>query len=231
MGNVASLRAKRVKTDNLADFVPLYEPYQGKKVRPVCLFHNRQSGLVSFDPFDSVNLPNFNALVTGSSGAGKSFLNNLILLQYMTQKPLVFVIDIGGSYAKLCDFMKGQYIEIGPPKEGELRRAINPFQLEDGETVPSSQKIKFLLALLESMFTDTDDEKLQKLSKSLLEEIIVKTYKNIFDSEGRTPRMSDLQKILEASPERELQNFAKMLYTNKQCFEYLFAWLDGELQL
>ena len=232
MGNVASLRAKRVKTDNLADFIPLYEPYQGKKVRPVCLFHNRQSGLVSFDPFDSVNLPNFNALVTGSSGAGKSFLNNLILLQYMTQKPLVFVIDIGGSYAKLCDFMKGQYIEIGPPKEGELRRAINPFQLEDGETVPSSQKIKFLLALLESMFTDTDDEKLQKLSKSLLEEIIVKTYKNIFDSEGRTPRMSDLQKILEASPERELQNFAKMLYpwTGDRAYGKLLD-RDNELDL
>jgi len=232
MGNVASLRSKRVKTDNLADFIPLYEPYQGKKVRPVCLFHNRQSGLVSFDPFDSVNLPNFNALVTGSSGAGKSFLNNLILLQYMTQKPLVFVIDIGGSYSKLCEFMKGQYIEIGPPKEGEIRRAINPFQLEDGETTPSSQKIKFLLALLESMFTDTDDEKLQKLSKSLLEEVIVKTYKTAFESEGRTPRLSDLRKLLEASSERELQNFAKMLYpwTEDRAYGKLLD-RDNELDL
>lgn len=212
LGNVASIRAKRIKTDNLADFLPIYEPYQGKRVKPVCLFHNRQSGLVSYDPFDSSNLPNFNALVTGSSGAGKSFLNNLILLQFMTQKPIVFVIDIGGSYQKLCEFMDGQYIEIGPPKEGEVRKAINPFELEDGEKEPSSQKIKFLLALLESMFTDTDEEKLAKLSKSLLEEAIILTYKNTRQNQNRVPVLSDLRKVLEASPERELQNFAKMLY-------------------
>src|ERR1019366_7854621 len=132
LGNTVSVRAKRVKTDNLADFLPLYEPYQGKGVRPVCLFHNRFSGLVSYDPFDQ-RLPNYNGLVTGSSGAGKSFLNNLILLQFMTQKPVVFVIDIGSSYRKLCEFMNGQYIDIAPPKDTETRKAINPFQLEEGE--------------------------------------------------------------------------------------------------
>src|SRR5262249_254032 len=102
-GNIGSVRAKRVKTDNLADFLPVFEPYQGRGVTPVCLFRNRQAGLVSYDPFDQ-RLPNYNALVTGSSGAGKSFLNNLILFQFMTQKPVVFVIDIGGSYRKLCEF-------------------------------------------------------------------------------------------------------------------------------
>ncbi len=211
LGNTTSVRAKRVKTDNLADFLPVYEPYQGKDVRPVCLFHNRFSGLVSYDPFDP-KLPNYNALVTGSSGAGKSFLNNLILLQFMTEKPVVFVIDIGGSYKKLCEFMNGQYIEIGPQKEGIEQKAINPFQLEEGETKPSSQKIKFLLALLESMFTDTDEEKLPKLSKSLLEEAVIRTYKQIWTQSQRVPRLSDLQKILQASEDRELKNFAKMLY-------------------
>ncbi len=211
LGNTASVRAKRVKTDNLADFIPIYEPYQGKTVKPVCLFRNRNNGLVSYDPFDQ-RLPNYNGLVTGSSGAGKSFLNNLILLQFMTQKPIVFVIDIGGSYRKLCDFMNGQYIDIAPPKEGEDRKAINPFELEPGEIEPSSQKIKFLLALLESMFTDTEDEKLSKLSKSLLEEYVIRTYKKTFLEEKRVPLLNDLRKILEASPESELRDFAKMLY-------------------
>jgi conjugal transfer ATP-binding protein TraC len=212
LGNVAAVRPKRVKTDNLTDFLPIYEPYQGKGVKPVCLFHNRQSGLVSYNPFDGVRLPNFNSLVTGSSGAGKSFLNNLILLQFMTQKPIVFVIDIGGSYKKLCEFMGGQYIEIGPEKDGEERKAINPFELDIGEKEPSSQKIKFLIALLESMFTDSDEEKLPKLSKSLLEEALIQTYKQTSTQNGRVPRLSDLRKILEASKEVELQNFAKMLF-------------------
>lgn len=231
-GNTASVRAKRAKTDNLADFLPIYEPYQGKGTTPVCLFHNRYGGLVSYDPFDQQRLPNYNALVTGSSGAGKSFLNNLILLQFMTQKPVVFVIDIGGSYKKLCEFMSGQYIEIAPPKDGEDRLAINPFQFEEGEKEPSSQKIKFLLALLESMFTDTDEDKLAKLSKSLLEEAIIATYKKKLTDENRIPRLSDLKKILESSPERELRNFAKMLYpwTGDRAYGKLLD-KDNELDL
>ncbi len=62
------------------------------------------------------------------------------------------------------------------------------------------------------MFTDSDEDKLPKLSKSLLEEAVIQTYKQTFTREKRAPRLSDLRKILEASKEIELQNFAKMLY-------------------
>ena len=103
-GSTTSVRSKRVKTDNLADFFPIYQAWE-RVGKAVCLFRNRLGGLLSYDPFDPA-LPNFNALVTGSSGSGKSFLNNCILLQYLTQNPLVYIIDIGGSYRKLCEFMK-----------------------------------------------------------------------------------------------------------------------------
>ncbi len=29
LGNTAMVRPKRIKTDNLADFLPLYQPYEG----------------------------------------------------------------------------------------------------------------------------------------------------------------------------------------------------------
>ena len=210
-GNIGTVRLKRVKTDNLADFLPLYEPYSGtreKDARPVCLFRNRNAGLVSYDPFDS-RLPNYNTLVTGSSGAGKSFLNNLVLLQYVSQKPLIYIIDIGGSYRKLCEFLGGQYIEITPPRAGETCRAINPFQLPPGQSEPSPQKIKFLLALLENVLTDTDGDKLPKLDKSLLEESVLSIYKNCTD---KTPRMSDLNAALANSRDEKLRQFSRMLY-------------------
>lgn len=212
LGNVASVRAKRVKTDNLADFLPIFEPYSGQGVSPVCLFHNRTAGLVAYDPFDTARLPSFNALFTGSSGAGKSFLNNIIMTQAMTQKPIVFVIDIGGSYKKICEFMSGQYIEIGPATEGETRKVINPFELPSDEIEPSSQKVKFLVSLLECMFTDEEGDKLPKLSRSLLEEAVIETYKAVRAKDARVPVVSDLRKTLEKSKEKELQDFAKMLY-------------------
>jgi conjugal transfer ATP-binding protein TraC len=210
-GNLTAIRAKRVKTENLADFLPIYQPYEGaKSTTPVCLFHNRQGGLLRYDPFDSA-LPNYNTLVTGSSGAGKSFLNNLVLLQNLATKPLVYVIDIGGSYRKLCEFMDGQYIEITPPREGEKASAINPFLLRGGATEPPPQKIKFLLSLLENILTDEEGDKLHKLEKSLLEETVLKVYKD-GNSSGTTPRLSDLAKVLSESKDTELRNFSRMLY-------------------
>jgi type-IV secretion system protein TraC len=205
-GNTTMVRPKRIKADNLADFLPLYEPYAGSE-KAVCLFKNRQSGLVKYDPFDS-NLPNFNSLVTGASGSGKSFLSNCILLQGLSQNPKVFIIDIGGSYRKLCSFMGGQYIEVSPPVGKEIGTTINPFVLPNGEDGPSPQKIKFLLSLLETMLTENELDKLPKLSKSLLEEVIIKTYQE----SGSTPTLTSFNRTLLASNEAELKSFSKMLY-------------------
>jgi type-IV secretion system protein TraC len=221
-GNTAIVRPKRIKSDNLADFLPIYEPYSGLD-RAVCLFRNRVSGLVKYDPFDQ-SLPNYNTLVTGSSGSGKSFLNNCILLQSLTQNPLVYIIDIGGSYRKLCEFMGGQYIEVSPPVGNEVGSSINPFILPDGVLTPSPQKIKFLLSLLETMLSEDENDKLPKLSKSLLEEAIVKTYE---EHGCEIPTLSDFVKTLQASGETDLKNYAKMLYpwTGTRAYGRL---LDGE---
>jgi conjugal transfer ATP-binding protein TraC len=207
-GNTALVRSKRVKTDNLADFLPLYQSWEGHE-KPVCLLQNRSGGLLGYDPFDS-KIPNYNSLVTGSAGAGKSFLNNCILLQYLSQNPLVYVIDIGGSYRKLCEFVSGQYIEVTPPRDKGPVQSVNPFLLPPGATEPSPQKLKFLIALFETILTDEDGEKLPKLDKSLLEEALIKTYTQHLPK--RTPRISDFKEILESSEEPSLRNFAKMLY-------------------
>lgn len=207
-GISALVRPKRMKTDNVADFLPFYQPYAGAN-KPVCLFNNRYGGLVSYDPFDP-GLPNYNTLITGSSGSGKSFLTNCVLLQFAAQKPMIFIVDVGGSYRKLCEFMGGTYIEITPPTDSNSETvSINPMLLPPGEVNPSPQKIKFLLMLLEVMLTDDDGDRLRRLSKGLLEEAIVKTYRKI---QGREVILSDLVETLKASPDKELQDFARMLY-------------------
>jgi len=214
MGNTTMVRPRRIKTENLADLLPVYQPFDGNshsEAKPVCLFRNRFQGLVQYDPFDS-RLPNYNALVTGSSGAGKSFLNNLVLLQYITQEPLVFIIDIGGSYRKLCEFLGGQYIEISPPRGNETCKTINPLELPEGATEPSPQKIKFILSFLENLLTDEDGDKLPKLDKSLLEEAVLETYGVARKTGDSDPTMSDLVTVLEKSEDRSLRNYAKMLY-------------------
>lgn len=198
-------RARKMKTNNLADFLPVYGPREGD-LDPVVLFRNRLNGLVSFNAFDP-GLPNYNSLVTGSSGAGKSFLNNCILLQELARGLRVFIIDIGGSYKKLTEALGGQYLEINLSDQYQ----INPFDLANPLEEPSNQKIKSLLACIESMVSEDDKAKLPKLDRALLERAIIELYKSR-RAEGEVPTLSDLARCLSTFEEESMRAIAKMLY-------------------
>lgn len=199
-------RLRKVKTNNLADFLPVYGPREGDE-DPAVIFRNRLNGLVSFNPFDP-GLPNYNSLVTGSSGAGKSFLNNCILLQELARGLRVFVIDIGGSYKKLTEALDGLYIEMNL---SEAYR-INPFDIPDPSVEPSQQKIKSLLAVIESMVSEDEKAKLPKLDRVLLEKAIIDLYaaKRL---RGEVPTLSDLANSLKEFKEPSIIAVSKMLYT------------------
>jgi conjugal transfer ATP-binding protein TraC len=198
-------RARKMKTNNLADFLPVYGSREGDKEAAV-IFRNRLGGLVSYNPFDP-SLPNYNCLVTGSSGAGKSFLNNCILLQELARNLRVFIIDIGGSYKKLTEALGGQYLEIDLSEKYRL----NPFDIPDPKNEPSNQKIKSLLAVIECMAADDDKNKLPKLDRVLLEKAIIELYER--KRRGNcVPTLSDLQQDLAKSPESALVAISKMLY-------------------
>lgn len=213
-------RAKRMKTNNLVDFLPVFGAREGDS-DPVVIFKNRLNGLVAFNPFDP-GLSNFNALVTGSSGAGKSFLNNCILAQELARDLKVFIIDIGGSYRKLTESLDGQYLDVNLSDESSL----NPFALADIKKGPSDQKIKSLLAIVESMVVEEERPRLPKLEKVLLEKAINELYKEKA-FEGKVPILSDLKAKLELSSESSMQQISKLLYmwTGESPYGKL---LDGE---
>ncbi|MBI2026385.1 MAG: TraC family protein [Deltaproteobacteria bacterium] len=199
------VRSRRMKTANLADFLPVYEPNRGNK-EPMCLFKNREEGILKLDTHDSV-IPNYSSLVTGISGSGKSFLVNYILLNHLRQNEnSLAIVDVGNSYKKLVEVFEGDYLEIKLSQEF----AINPLELPHGETKPSNRKIKTLMAFLDIIFCDEGYTSISKLERNLLEKALLDTYSRI---KNRNPRLSDLKETLEKSREQSLQNFAKMLYS------------------
>ncbi len=198
-------RARKMKTNNLADFLPVYGPREGD-ADPAVIFRNRQNGLVSYNGFDP-GLPNYNILCTGSSGAGKSFLNNAILLQELARPMRVFIIDIGGSYKKLTEALGGQYLEINLSDNYR----INPFDLANPKEEPSNQKLKSLLACIESMVSEDEKAKLPKLDRALLERAIIELYKSR-RAKGEVPCLTDLAKYLSVFEEDSMKAVSKMLY-------------------
>lgn len=192
-------RIKYLKTSNLSDLIPLYGPWSGHDT-PRVLLRSRMGSLVSFDPFAPV-LTNYNQVVSGGSGAGKSFLTNILLLHMLKESPRIFVIDIGGSYKKLCEHLGGQYIPLGLSSD----LTMNPFDLGADETTPSNEKIKFLVGLVELMTKEEDEARLPKLERAEIEEAIQKNYCN------REPRLSGLREILLNHSQVEIRRFGRIL--------------------
>lgn len=207
-------RKKRLKTSTLADLLPIFAPWKGHD-KSAILLRSRDRSLVTFDPFDS-SLTNYNQIVSGGSGSGKSFLTNILLLQMLKDSPKIFIVDIGGSYKKLCDNLSGQYIPFGHTS----KLSINPFDLNEGETRPSNEKIKFLVGLVEMMTKEDHDRRLPRLERAEIEEAIQSCYE-ITDK----PRLSTLQKILLAHQDVTIKRFGRIL--GPWCGETPFgAFLD-----
>jgi len=200
------VRKKKLKTNNLVDFLPLYGGARGDDM-PLVLTHTRQGGIFSINPYD-VKLPNYNMLVTGSSGSGKSFASNFFLLQQLARGTKVFIIDIGGSYKKLCELLGGQYFEINLSE----KYCINPFELRNPRVMPSGEKIKGLVAIVEQMVVD-QGEKLSRFDRVQIEEALTHVFEAAAQQkEACSPLISDFQKFCEKSKEESLQKIAKLLF-------------------
>jgi conjugal transfer ATP-binding protein TraC len=205
-GVCEGLRLKKMKTSNCAHLMPLFSSWMGNH-RPVVLLTNREGTPFSIDPF-AKELPNWNGLVFGGSGAGKSFTIGQLMLQFCGQypKPKIVWIDNGASSEKLIEVMDGEFIDLN--LESGIR--LNMFDLEEGETKPTSSKIKLILGCLELILKDDDRAGLPKREKALLEEAIFSCYEKVKD---RTPQLSDLKEILREHPVNDMRKYADILFS------------------
>lgn len=195
-----SERVRRMNTEVLADFLPFFGDWKGHKV-PRILLRNRSQGLIGFDPF-SPALTNYNQVISGGSGSGKSFFSNILISHLMKESPKVFIIDIGGSYIKTTENFGGQYIPIG----SDSTISLNPFDLNEHSIESLDQKIKFLTSLVELMTKEDDKKGIKKLERSEVE-VLIKTILK----EKSDPRLSDLKNALLSSLEPRVQKMGKIL--------------------
>ena len=66
-------------------------------------------------------------LITGATGAGKSFLLGAMIAASQRQSPLTFLFDFGAGYRTLTEALGGSYLELGVERPAVR---INPLGLE-----------------------------------------------------------------------------------------------------
>ncbi len=138
---------KTTLTTECSNFVPLLGEWKGTFYSPGMLLIGRRGQLINWNPFDNRG-GNYNVLVVGKSGSGKSVFMQDLLLSGLSTGSKVFILEVGRSFEKMCDLVDGQHIHFS--KLSPI--CLNPFthiSLEDEEA--RNDSFSFLKTVISCM--------------------------------------------------------------------------------
>ncbi len=142
----------------LSSLLPLNQP----KVHDFGFeLRTNKEGEINFNLFDKGST-NFNALITGSSGEGKSMLANKILLEEIKKDTSIIILDLGNSFKRLVDYHGGVTLD----------ESFNPFQFKDH---------KYLLEFVKSIIPNLSKFDCGKILSILKESNSINSLENLKD--------------------------------------------------
>lgn len=160
-------RALYVPSDYLSYLIPFHQDYlmaEGFELT------SRTGVPVYFDLF-SPEAHNYNILITGSSGQGKSMMANKILWQELGRGTKALVLDLGNSFTKNAKFHDGAI----------LSQKFNPYQFRN----PRYLK-EFVLAAIDEKLTKREEGRLFEVIKTISEDKNVTSFKMFTDELEKT---------------------------------------------
>lgn len=180
-------RGQWIKTENVVNFMPVLGPIPSA-ARPVMLMRGPYKTVYGYDPFDG-RLPAAHGLVFGSTGAGKSFTTSLLVLSFLSQGPLTFIVDKGGSYKKLTQMVGGSYFDFG----GDEKISLNPLEgKEHWEDRATS-----LALIFQEIFREPGAPNVSRDEMTLIDRMIRRVYTYFLErSIQREPTLSDVQQYV-----------------------------------
>lgn len=179
--------------------------------------------------YDRTKGQNYNGLVLGASGSGKSFSSKREMTSVILNKDAnVYIIDPDGEYSPLAHAFDGTVIKISPGNGVYL----NPFDLDidnsyDRDLNPFAMKVDFICGMLETMLGN--GARLTPIQRSIVDRCAQQIYRPYLehlaelppDRDGRKrtidrsvcPTMQNLFDVLLNQPEADAQNLALVMET------------------
>lgn len=103
-------RLRSLTSFNTVNLLPIQGEWKGSG-RFAQIYPQRRGQFTPIYFFDNV-VRNYNVVIIAPPGKGKSFLMNDYIQSLLSQGGFVYIIDVGGSYAKVCDLLDGQMIDF-----------------------------------------------------------------------------------------------------------------------
>jgi len=157
--------------------------------------HN--SGLILFDRF---SMPNYNSVVFGTSGAGKSYATKLEILRSLMFDTNVIIIDPEKEYKALTNAVGGRYFNVSLNSKNH----INPFDLpkprpDEAFSDVLRSNIISLVGLFRMMFGGLTPEEDSIVDKAITETYALKdiTYESEWNEGMQPPLLSDFEMVLD----------------------------------
>lgn len=169
--------------------------------------HNRS--LIIFDRF---SLPNANAVVFATSGAGKSFTVKLEAVRSLMLGVEIIIIDPEKEYVKLCQAIGGEYISFS--QDGSQK--LNPFELS-GLYAKDEDELRFKILTVSGLVKMMLGGTVTPEEGAILDRAMILTYKEkgiTPDPATHTkepPLLEDLYKVLNSMAEEEAHSMARRL--------------------
>ncbi|AEA65759.1 TraC family protein [Burkholderia gladioli] len=114
-------RFHTMAAEHAAQFLPILGDWQG--YGDGIVLHTRRMKLFFYDVFNKQLNPNFNWVLFAESGAGKSFLVQAMIRDYLSRGVRIYIIDKGQSHTKLVTINGGQVIRF----HRHSNICLNPF--------------------------------------------------------------------------------------------------------
>jgi conjugal transfer ATP-binding protein TraC len=186
--------SKSVSDKVAANFFVPFGSWRGHKTSRL-LLRSRAGDPLPFDPFSDECI-NYNGLVFGNSGSGKSFFVNYLLVNHLAAGGGAVVVDIGGSYRRLVNLFGGSYIDVGDSSTGGLCPLILPPLLNAKPPAERKTYLHFFSTFIEQLVDDKID--LPKEQRAIFGGSMLAFYdpKATHLPERKTPTVSDFQAFL-----------------------------------
>ncbi|GEM_PF-6334427 len=149
--NNLNLRRKLLISSSALKFLNLFSEGSGHR-KPVVIFQTEKNTIFNLDPFSS-SQEAWNFFVTGSTGSGKSFFMNYLLLNTLVYDPHLFIFDYGESYSSVIKFLKADVLKVD--LSGSTVR-MNPF------VIPRFDKkyLQYLVLFIEALLSEGNSTEL-----------------------------------------------------------------------